>query len=785
MHKITEEELLLICSTLNKASGAGYNGITPGLLKIITTTTWSEKVPCTEGEAQAYRLHDEFYDYMREAKSSGATVEAVRREPRGKDTEITYEPKQSRQFLLCILNLCLEIRDLPDSEKLGIITALPKSEGMVTSMDDIRPITVGPALSRLLHKILAHRLGSLISGNGDAKKSLIDPAQFAFMAGYDIHEPINSAVACYRDFADRLTTENPVGCFATYYDISKAYDTIRWDSIKKALENLGIDENFITFVMSSLKGTRVAMRTNVPGNITRKVTLHKSIKQGCPLAPLLFIIVMDEMHKELRKLGLGYKLANGDRISSRGYCDDTYIVANSAHDLNRMNDEVIAPFFEKHGLQINETKTKVTGRYASGAPYQDTMVWPGSGKPFETIPPSDSVRYLGAHINLDLDWTTQINKMQASVMTTAAHARSKRLTAFQCIAITRHVIASRLEIGMRHAHIPAKTLQMWDDTIASAISQRCGLTKLHKTSTAATLMCSNICTFSNQYMLTKIAHTMEMVTKRAELNDHYITSIEPIIKAIDQAMGTAKASVPSEKEIKQHLKEKGVTQWPTMAKDLIRIAAHGIFIRKTKKSAGLFERAPRKNPINLSDYKRPASNGPNDTISGGTATFDDIEIPWQVTHDLWGAAFDKAAALLPLLAKPSPPSSVVEALNAQTKVQGTKYHHPACRKNATSRMRHCTLAEALQANCKRSDCNDCAQHWESLDSMANNYVRAVICTDGSTHNGRPSAAALHLPWMASGAKTSGKRQPHAGSCRCPTTTWLRWLHSTKRYVQSR
>ncbi|MFZ9070967.1 MAG: reverse transcriptase domain-containing protein, partial [Burkholderiaceae bacterium] len=531
-----------------------------------------------------------------------------------------------------------------------------------------------------------------------------------------------------------------VGCFAAYYDISKAYDTIRWSSIEHAMRNLGLEEDFITFVMQSLKGTRVAMRTNIHGRITRTVTLHKSIKQGCPLAPLLFIIVMDEMHKNLRKLGLGYTLANGHKVSSRGYCDDTYIVANSIQHLRRMNDEVIAPFFEKHGLCINEEKTKVTGRHPCGTPYTNTMAWPCSGKPFETVPPDKTVRYLGAHINMDLNWRAQINRMQASVMTTAAHIKSKRLTAFQGIAITRHVIGSRLEIGMRHASIPEDTLRMWDDTIASAISQRSGLTRLHKTSTEATLLCSNICPFSHQYMLTKVAHIMEMVTKRSELKDHYRARIEPIIATINQVTSANENTLPSEAEINRQLKQ-GPAHWPTVAKDLARIAASGISIRKTQRSVGQREKAPAMTPINMADFNPLPGE---ELISRGTATFKDIKIPWKTTHDLWGAAFDKAAALLPLLSKDHTPKCVRTIMNADTKTDGKRYHHPNCQAKRKANQGKLKLKEALGNNYTRSSCQECKQHWGSLDDIANKYIMAVICTDGSTYPGRNSAAAFVL-----------------------------------------
>ena len=73
-------------------------------------------------------------------------------------------------------------------------------------------------------------------------------------------------------------------------------------------------------------------------------------------------------------------------------------------------------FLSKHGLNVNEIKTKVTGRHDDGTPLTDRIVWPTTFKAFKTVPPSEPIRYLGAHITLDLDWTTQIGKMNSKIM---------------------------------------------------------------------------------------------------------------------------------------------------------------------------------------------------------------------------------------------------------------------------------------------------------------------------------------------------------------------------------
>ena len=274
---------------------------------------------------------------------------------------------------------------------------------------------------------------------------------------------------------------------------------------------IGIEQQFVSFVLASLAGSRVAMRTNVSGSVTREVTLSKSIKQGCPLAPLLFIIVMDELHRGLRKAKRGYVLGDPDKppgatVSSRGYCDDTYIVAHTVEDLRWLNQNVVHPFFEKHGLTINAIKTKVTGRLPGpeGEAFTGTVWWPGAVSPFETVSPNTAVKYLGAYVSLDLDWTTQVNKMQGNLYGLLSYIDSGRLTTLQGVAIAKYVTGPRMDIGMRHADVPLGKLRQWDARLSSSIARRAGYASasLHMSSV------STVCTLTpmeDQYVLVKTA----------------------------------------------------------------------------------------------------------------------------------------------------------------------------------------------------------------------------------------------------------------------------------------
>jgi len=732
---ITMDELQKCLQQLDSTSSAGYDGISPAILKIVTMTTWEQEMPKTDVDMQSDELHARFDQYCAQHRNGDMGYEGDRPMPIAPPrisptTKVVYEPNLARQLLLRILNLCLESGDVPRVEKLGIITALPKSEGLVSNTDDMRPITVGPAINRLVHKILADRLSTTL-----VKNSLLDKAQFAFIPGGDTHEPIGAAAACYRD-----RKEHDKGCFAIYYDISKAYDNIRWSSIKTAMLEIGLDNKFINFVMTALEGSRVAMRTNVPGNVTREVELHKSIKQGCPLAPLLFIIVMDELHRNLRAANRGYKFGPAGKeskleINSRGYCDDTYIVTSTIDDLRYLNENVVYPFFIKHGLTINSKKTKVTGRWPgpNGTPFEGEVHWPGSVTPFETVPPDKAVKYLGAHISLDLIWTEQINKMRGHLMQALTHLRSGRLTTLQGVSIAKYVTGPQMEIGMRHADVPLQMLREWDQWLSSAITTRAGLGSASLHVSSVTTVCT-LTPMEDQYLLSKLAHVLEVVTRTSTLKLYYGEIVQPLIGAISRVMSKSEMALPSEADLPSAASVQHA--WPEITAALLAAAGKGLWIEFNTKS--------RVDGVEKVDQSAAGDVTDTGAIHFPNLRFGGVSIPTRATHHLWGSSFDKTRALGPLLSAGTAPPKLLEIAARECVRTATTYHHPDCQIRQSILHSPSTIGSVMQeaGPMRRADCQTCKGIWGSFDEEISSLVQVAAATDGSTYTGRHSGAAL-------------------------------------------
>ena len=73
-------------------------------------------------------------------------------------------------------------------------------------------------------------------------------------------------------------------------DLAKAFDTVQHDSIRNALVSHGIPENVQEVIYSMYKDATVV---TVPEGTTREIHLKNGVKQGCPLSPLIFNLILE------------------------------------------------------------------------------------------------------------------------------------------------------------------------------------------------------------------------------------------------------------------------------------------------------------------------------------------------------------------------------------------------------------------------------------------------------------------------------------------------------------
>nr|GFA62112.1 RNA-directed DNA polymerase, eukaryota [Tanacetum cinerariifolium] len=147
-------------------------------------------------------------------------------------------------------------------------------------------------------------------------------------------------------------------------DFAKAYDSIRWDYLIDVLRSFGFGDKWCSWIKGCLYSSMASILVN--GIPTTEFQLHCGLKQGDPLAPYLFILVMESLHLFFSRVfdsGLfkGINIDNIVTLSHLFYADDAIFIGEwSEENLNRIL-QVIHCFSLASGLKINVHISQLLG----------------------------------------------------------------------------------------------------------------------------------------------------------------------------------------------------------------------------------------------------------------------------------------------------------------------------------------------------------------------------------------------------------------------------------------
>ncbi|GJS20362.1 gypsy type transposase [Tanacetum coccineum] len=115
-------------------------------------------------------------------------------------------------------------------------------------------------------------------------------------------------------------------------DFEKAFNLIRWDYLDDVLKKFGFGDKWCGWINGCLKSAKGSALVN--GSPTPEFKFHKGLKQGDPLSPFLFILIMEILHlsfKRVMNAGLfaSIPLDNSLTISYLFYTDDAIFVGKT------------------------------------------------------------------------------------------------------------------------------------------------------------------------------------------------------------------------------------------------------------------------------------------------------------------------------------------------------------------------------------------------------------------------------------------------------------------------
>eukprot|EP00253_Pinus_taeda_P001568 PITA_01568 len=285
------------------------------------------------------------------------------------------------------------------------IALIPKKEAPET-FEDFRPISLCNSIYKVIAKVIALRIKPILSRH-------ISPEQFGFLNGRQIHEAIGVA----QEVLHSVKMKNKKGAVIKI-DLSKAYDRVNWTYIRLLLTHLGFKVDFISWIMGCITDVSYAILIN--GAATPFFKGQKGLRQGCPLSPLLFLLVAEGLsqliHKSRREGKIkGIEAAVNLFISHLLFVDDILVFTNgSINELKELKN-IFELFLKATGMQINPRKSQIIVEGLNRIEKEQFSFY----FPFEMCNMVSPFKYLGFWLKPNdyrkEDWSWLIAKIEAKI----------------------------------------------------------------------------------------------------------------------------------------------------------------------------------------------------------------------------------------------------------------------------------------------------------------------------------------------------------------------------------
>ena len=139
-----------------------------------------------------------------------------------------------------------------------------------------------------------------------------------------------------------------------WLDLKNVFGSVPHDTMWSMMDALRVPSQFTNICKEIYNNSSQCVRS-VDG-LTEKIKLSQGIKQGCPLSPLLFNLVLEGVLPHIEKMDGGYEFSNGTKVTILAYADDICIFGKSKGDVEEMLKKVY-DYTQWAGLHFNPAKS--------------------------------------------------------------------------------------------------------------------------------------------------------------------------------------------------------------------------------------------------------------------------------------------------------------------------------------------------------------------------------------------------------------------------------------------
>ena len=295
--------------------------------------------------------------------------------------------------LTFIINLSLETGVVPSEWKVTKVIPLYKS-GSQAEIDNYRPISILPTLSKILEKIVHKQLMAHLECHN---------LLFEYQFGFRLNHSTELAITYFTDFI-RKEADSGKATGAVFIDLTKAFSTISHSIMLSKLSRYGVSDMELQWLTDYLFLRKQIVHFN--GVLSEPNPINTGVPQGSILGPLLFVIFFNDVHSPLRHC----------KIFT--YADDT-VIFTSSNDINVIQDSLsqdldnLSNWFRDNELIFNLKKGKSevilfgTGKLLNllqGFQVKLSV----NGAPINT---TTCYKYLGVHLDPTLNFEMHFRKI--------------------------------------------------------------------------------------------------------------------------------------------------------------------------------------------------------------------------------------------------------------------------------------------------------------------------------------------------------------------------------------
>ncbi|KAL3692711.1 hypothetical protein R1sor_006362 [Riccia sorocarpa] len=229
----------------------------------------------------------------------------------------------------------------------GDVVLLPKG-GDTRQLSNKRPITLLNTVYKIYTKALQRRVVPVLESVIRWNQSASVPGRNILTSVLTCNEAVHEAKKSGKDY------------ILLQLDFKKAFDSVCWRFIMEALEPFGFGVQFLKYIKAILGTASSSIIVN--GIRSKPVKVSRSVRQGCPLSPLLFILVTQtltaamefEVHKgEIQ----GIYLQRANMHYSLGfYADDSHVIIRAEREGALKTKALLDMYANATGLMIQWEK---------------------------------------------------------------------------------------------------------------------------------------------------------------------------------------------------------------------------------------------------------------------------------------------------------------------------------------------------------------------------------------------------------------------------------------------